>query len=638
MRFDKDIWNPNCQEYQPAVDPGAVGFITPTARVFISLWLELLNDDRAPATCILGHLALPSLLLELRRACELWLENERRFHRFRAAARLLVRATKLLDLEFAGRRAVRRLADDASALLDLIEALDQKKKADLEKAMRQKLGLAQKDDVQKVASIRLFQSIVGCLAQLRGGSDYKDSVRRHIQDRLADANTTAEAFLSSCSHSVGELLSLVLDRGNSRESLAELPIKYLRADHIAHSGTSLADRINLLFGAFHSEPQSYVVYLPITGTEIDIQGDIFPPGLTLVDSAAWAAKRAEFSDVQNSGAIDGPVRAICVDLNQYLAANLDADESAPLDVFAARDVAVRASQLCLDAIFLYREHHVRLARACAVEVGTAPQIEHRCVLFHRQDFLQRAQVRLRFLRPVPTAWSDALHWYRLGKTTPKDESGIVNLWTAAELVAASSNVLHGTDIDRVRRSVGAASTIFVFYEEFLYCALAARTYAQKYNRLVQMAPPAMNSEEKDLLNWWCDLCGGHDSVQLYGSVFDEFPHLAYYACRTKRLQIQGAGNVYQSHKEAIIDNLSWIYGCRNDIVHDGRVRVPGAAVARGLIAKYVGITLESTLSMRAHGNVEHLSECFPLVWEKERSLVECLEQGDLKGALNVPYQ
>src|SRR5262249_34719562 len=151
-------------------------------------------------------------------------------------------------------------------------------------------------------------------------------------------------------------------------------------------------------------------------------------------------------------------------------------------------------------------------------------------------------------------------------------------------------------------------------------------------------PPEANGAEEELLMWWCDICDGHDSVQLYGSVFDEFPYLAHHACRTKGWQVKGAGRTYQGHQEQIIDNLSWIYGCRNDIVHDGRVRVRGAAIARGLIAKYVGMTLESTLSMKARGNVESLSECFPLVWEKEKSLIELLDQGDLKGALKTVYQ
>jgi hypothetical protein len=638
MRFDKDLWNPTCQEYQHGVTPGAVDFITPTARAFISLWLELLNDDRAPATCILRHLALPDLLSEMRRACELWLENDRRFHRFRAAARLLERATRLLTCDFAGRNAIRRLAVDASALIKLVEERDEANKGQLEKTLRTKLGLAKKDDVQKIASNQLYQAIVGCHAQLRSGADYKESLRSYVQTRLADPNSTAETFLASCSHAVAELLSLVLDRGNSSESLAELPIKYLRADHAALEGTNLADRANLLFGAFHSEPQRYAVYLPLLGTEIDIQGDIFPPGLTLVDPIAWTAKKVELSQLQNYNVIDGTERAIRVDIDQYLASNLDADESAPLDVFAARDVAVRASQLCLDAIFLYREHRGRLARGCAVEVGTAPHFDYRCVLFHRHDFLHRTQVRLRFLRPVPTAWSDALHWYRLGKTTPKDESGIVNLWTAAELLGASSHVLHGTDIDRVRRSVGASAALFLFYEEALYSALGARHYAQRYNRVAQLAPPAPNSEELTLLTWWCDLCAAHDSGQLYGAVFDEFPQLAYYACRMKTLQALGADAVYRDHKEQIIDNLSWVYGCRNDVVHEGRVRVPGAAVARGVIAEYVGITLEATLSMRARGNVDRLAESFPLVWEKERSLLELLAQGNVKGALGIVYQ
>ncbi len=276
-------------------------------------------------------------------------------------------------------------------------------------------------------------------------------------------------------------------------------------------------------------------------------------------------------------------------------------------------------------------------RACAVEVGQAPNFDYRCALFHRQEFLQRSHVRLRFLRPVPAAWSDALHWYRLGKTTPKDESGIVNLWTAAELLGASSEVLHGTDIDRVRRSVGASAAFFLFYEELLYCALAARNYSLRYNRGPQLNAPAQNCREEDLVNWWCDICSNHDAVQLYTTIFDEFPQLAFYATRTMDLRSPGAAAMYRVHKDQIIDNLSWIYGCRNDVVHDGRVRVSGASVARTLLAEYVGETLEATLAMRARGSVDSLPECFPLVWEKERTLLEILATGDLKGALAASY-
>ncbi len=361
MRFDKDLWNPACQEYhQGVVDAAAVNFITPAARVFIAHWLELLNDDRSPATCVLRHIALPDLLSELRRSCELWLDNDRRFHRFRAAVRLLARECRLLGFAFVGDKSIRRLSLEANELLALIEEQDPKVRNQLEKPIRLRLGLAPKDDLQKIAATRLYQAIVGCQAQIRGGTDFKDSLRQRIQDILADQNTTAEIFMSTCSHLVAELLALVLDRGNSRESLAELPVKYYRADNQNLAGTSFSDRTNLLFGAFHSGTEQYTVFLPIIGTQIDIQGEIFPPGLTLIDTQAWSQRKQDFANVLNFNGINDLSPAIRVDVGEYLASNLDTYESAPLDVFAARDVAVRASQLCLDAIFLYREHRVRL--------------------------------------------------------------------------------------------------------------------------------------------------------------------------------------------------------------------------------------------------------------------------------------
>src|SRR5437016_4776047 len=134
MRFDKDIWKPDSNEYNgntlPAQD---VQHLLPAARVFIALWLELLQDDRSPETRALRHLAVPDQLSELLASFRLWKEDGRPTYRIRSAIGRLRRQQQANACPFVGDHELRRLCEDAAEWLALVDETDQKKRRDLEK-------------------------------------------------------------------------------------------------------------------------------------------------------------------------------------------------------------------------------------------------------------------------------------------------------------------------------------------------------------------------------------------------------------------------------------------------------------------------------------------------------------------------
>ena len=76
MRLDKDLWNAASREYHgAAIAPQGLLHLTPAARVFIGLWLELLQEDRSPETRALRSLAIPDQLGELLNSLRLAEEN-----------------------------------------------------------------------------------------------------------------------------------------------------------------------------------------------------------------------------------------------------------------------------------------------------------------------------------------------------------------------------------------------------------------------------------------------------------------------------------------------------------------------------------------------------------------------------------
>jgi len=637
MRFDKDIWSPSCSEYADRIaDPSRLAHLTGAVRVFLSYWLELLQDDRSPETRALRSLAIPDQLSDLLNAFRLTKDDGKRMYRVRAAAARLQRQFRVLACPFVGRDELTRLCADISEWVSLVDETDQKAHAKREHAVRQKYNLAANVDVVSAIQQRIQEATVGTLSQIRGQPDYKGALVTHIRGKLNDPNTTAALFNQECGAAMRELLSLALDAGSSRESLAELPIKYLRGDNFNLVGKSLEERTRLLFGAFRGSNQEYEVFLPLDNIQLEIPGEIFPPGVSIVDSASWQAQAQDFASLANGAGIPTHGVAFKVEIKKYLESGLSEGEAYPLDVFAARDVAVRAAQACLDAVFLYREHRIRIEQPCGVVAHG--ESTHKCVLHHRHDFQKRTRITLPFLRPVPSAWADALHWYRIGHITNKDESGIVNLWTSAELLAASCHGMHGAALDRVRSSVGTTSALILFTDQQLYLANAARAYARQFHRENAVNLPSARCNDNELLEWWLNLCSANDEGQLFGAVFDMFPQLAVDALAVKATLGPGdQRSHYDGHKQAILDELAWIYSCRNDVVHDGRTRIRGAAIARAVAAEYVGTTLQATLAMRARGNTTSLNECFALAAEKERTLRWHLENGRMLDSLLTAY-
>jgi hypothetical protein len=646
MRFDKDLWNPTSQEYHGVtVAPQDVLHLTPSARVFIGLWLELLQEDRSPETRSLRSLAIPDQLGELLNSLLLSREDGRPTYRVRSAIGRLCRQALAMRFPFVGDHELRRLCDNAVEWLSLVDEGDQKKRRILEQSVRAKYGYAEAVDVLRALHTRLVAATMGTLAQIRGLPEYKDALVSYVRSKLSDLWISPAQFYSDCSGALCELLALVLDRGNSRESLAELPIRYLRGDNTTQAGKSLPERAVPLFGAFWGSDQIYEVYLPIGDFQLTVHGTIFPPGVSILDTNTWQHTAQGFAGVPGGTALPTTGPAFKVEVDAYLKSGLAQGEDYPRDVFAARDVALRAAQACLDAVFLYREHRIRIDSPCAI-IATAPpqpgagRPPFRTVLHQRHEFRTRTNIRLDFLRPVPASWADALHWYRLGNVVNKDESGIVNLWTSAELLAANCHGTHGTAIDRVRSSVGVVAAVFLFAEQQRYLAVEAARYSQTYGRDAVLNPPAHGAADDALLAWWLDICAANAEAQLCGTIFDMFPLLGVEASAVKQFLGPGVDRraFYDTHRAAVLDDLCWIYACRNDVVHDGRVTIPGASIARAVASEYVGTALQTTLTMRARGSTSTLEECFALAAEKEITLREHLQNGRLLEAILAAYR
>ena len=203
-------------------------------------------------------------------------------------------------------------------------------------------------DVEEYLKTRIESLVVALDSFLGDPDEYRDAVIEQVQNSVLSPVSALWFFCDHGITAIQELLALSLDRGSSRESLAELPIRYLRGDNQSILGRPLEDRMNLIFGAFRGEAQSYVVFLPLEGPELNIPGEIFPPGVSLMNGA-------QFTGVADSFGADGHkllsgAQAIRVDVDTYLEVFASSVEAVPRDIFAARDLAVRAARQCLDAI------------------------------------------------------------------------------------------------------------------------------------------------------------------------------------------------------------------------------------------------------------------------------------------------
>jgi hypothetical protein len=653
VRFDKDLWQTSCTEYnQGTVTAADTAHFTPAARALVSVWLELLQDNRAPASRILGTLALPDLVSELRRASELIREPDGPIYRFRAAIQQVERRVEVLHLDYPGRTELLRLTGIAADYRLLREAKEDRPKQ--EHGLRLKYRLEKGVEVEKYLVSRIQQLAVAIHGRLRDRNEYRDALVTQLRRILLGQ---ALAFWELCYRGtpiIEELLAFALDRGSSIEALAELPIKYLRADRQDLDDGSLEARLRLALGAFRSAPQRYQVYLPLEGPQLTIPGEIFPPGITLLGGEDWVTARASFQPLGNQ--LAGSTQAVAVEIDDYLTRFAGETSSPPRDVFAARDLALRAARQCLDAIFLYRGRTARLSRFCGIEAhqeeahqeggaqdAAADQQSgdnqeeagdhgpHRQILDLERGHHDQGPINMPFVRPVPLEWADALYWYRIGATTAKHEAGIVHLWTAAEILAEESHDLRGTNFGRVLRSIGIVVPLFLLLDEQLYLARAALVYAGRFERTARMHAP-VDPSIPQLIEWWVNLCLQETPDTLLQEVFDLFPHLAFEAEQVKHWSMYGS-DLYARHKQRVVDTLAWIYACRNDVVHEGRERVAGAAIAHRLLAEYLSLTLQRTLSSRARGSCRIPAEAFLLAAEVEATVNELLSQHKLVQAL-----
>ncbi len=164
--------------------------------------------------------------------------------------------------------------------------------------------------------------------------------------------------------------------------------------------------------------------------------------------------------------------------------------------------------------------------------------------------------------------------------------------------------------------------------------MSAREYARRYREESSIQAPNNfdNLGEYEQVCWWVELANTRSEPELL-SAFSRYPQLAVEGIRTKRLCARDAVRVYTSRRERIKLNLCWIYGCRNDIVHEGRSKVPGAWTARRLITGYVNLTLRQTLAYAARGAVETPSEAFAMAQEIDQTVEALLASQKVTEAL-----
>lgn len=639
MRFDKDIWLETCTEYQAPTRIPNLAHFSSNARLFVSAWLEILQDDRTPTSRVLRSLALPDLLGELRRALDLHARAGGPDYRLSALCRLAgSKIASVLVLGGVGGRLLgmaeatrlKTLCDQMTLLLNADKANRQK----VEHQIATALSIDRGSDVGAFLRNHLERLVVATHARLRSLGRYLDAICETLFDRLCGAQIDMEEFEASVRPVIEEALAFVLERGMSRETLAELPIKNLRGDNLATEG--LERRMNRISNALTAvASQRYVVVLPLSGPPLQVRGEFFPPGVVLLTGQDWSNRVAAFGNLPGYPSLL-TIQALEIDCAEYVASFVSGEDELPKDVFAARDLALRAAQLSLNAIYLHADRTPELENSCAVQaydLRTGQGPVHAAVLDITRVSRANITISLPFLRPVPPDWSDALAWYFIGNTAEKNEAAIVNLWTSGELLVIGSAGLGDRNIDRMLEGVGVTAGVRLFGREQLYCSRAASEYAVRYGQGTIGVPANFDGlTERDQLAWWLRFCEQRDAGDL-ATLFDRFPQLALEAVRTKKLFGPEARQIYAWHKARIRDNLGWIYGCRNDIVHEGRSQVPGSWTARRLVRGYVHQTLRQTLALHARGAIETPAEAFALMQEIDRTIESLLAANDTYEAL-----
>ena len=384
--------------------------------------------------------------------------------------------------------------------------------------------------------------------------------------------------------------------------------------------------------------QRYVVVLPLSGPPLQVRGEFFPPGVVLLTGQDWANRLAAFSNLPGYALLSTVqgVQGLEIDCAEYVASFVAGEGEPPKDVFAARDLALRAVQLSLNAIYLHADRAPELENSCAVQVydlrmGQGPV--HAAVLDITRVSRANITISLPFLRPVPADWSDALAWYFIGNTAEKNEAAIVNLWTSGELLVIGSTGLGDRNIDRMLEGVGVTAGVRLFGREQLYCAWAASEYAVRYGQGTIGVPANFDGlTERDQLDWWLRFCEQRDAGDL-ATLFDSSPILHSKLFGPRNSSVPRRSRSTLAIKPESVTTLVGFMRCRNDIVHQGRSQVPGSWTARRLIRGYVYQTLRQTLALHARGAIETPAEAFALMQEIDRTMESLLAANDIYEAL-----
>jgi hypothetical protein len=603
MRFDKRIWDPGCKEYLGGTGVLDTSYFNEATKIVLSVWLERLTDLNAPVTRRLASLCLLDLVDELLRSIEIWGENDRTAYRMLLLVKevdVSLKRGKNASLEHPGQEEASRLQQFGQQFADFVRASNKEKDA-LWPPLAARLGKSPAfngghPETLKIVTRELVSITTGLRGFLRGDDAY---LRCLIHAFSACLTSGTINDLERIDHVVCELLAFSLRRGYSREQLAELPIKYLRADNANLAGKPLSDRLALLLGAFRPSKQRYTVVLPLVGPRLVVDGDIFPKGIELLEPEGWNKALPGPA----LAAVDASVRelqAFRVDVDDVRAYEAAEGSWRPHDVFAARDVAVKAVRRCLDVVFLLRAA-VPTVAGCALVAASELGKD----VFVRQLDLERdhrpERVSLKFLRAVPAEWVDALHWYREGREDPSDEVGIVNLWTALELLSRRDIDAYHSDADRVVKTIGTLATLGLFERELRYLGREVATFLN-----------IKCDDSREVFRAWV-LEKKPDEI---GATFAGFPHLA-------ALVTSAASGQYFRRRAAevemfVSDKLVWAYGYRNDVVHEGRRGLPGASTARFVLAEIAESAIALTLRLESRRFTSSLSECF--LWGREQLL------------------
>jgi hypothetical protein len=614
MRFEKDIWEPTCREYE--VTGLDTSYFNDAAKVVVSVWLERLTDFKAPVTRRLDRLCLLDLAEDLLRAIALWQTNEKTSYRvlllLKEIAASLQRAHST-GVRIPGELEALRIQSIIPQFSEFVNASNTERDK-LWPPIAKLLGRGAELNGGRPAACELFTREVVSLittfrAFLRGSRAYMHALTSAFAECIEGT-----VDLGRTDHVVCELLAYSLRRGYSKEHLAELPIKYLRADNTKLDGKSLNDRVSMMLGAFGSSKQRYVVVLPLEGPMLAIDGNIFPEGIHVASPEKWHKLVAPnvLSELSNE---DSARQAFTVDVHEALHYESTHERARPHDLFAARDLAVKAVRRCMDAVFLHRAAVPTLAGFALVSAREPDKDA-----FVRRIELERdhrpEKVSLRFLRAVPSEWVDALHWYREGREGPSDEVGLVNLWTAIELLSRRDTDVYTHDVDRVQKTVGALASVALMERELRYLAREVSTCIE-----VQTADSA------SLVREWI----ANKSDAEARTAFRKFPHLAEVICAAK------ASNYFATRlgqiQEFVRDKLTWAYGYRNDVVHEGRRGLPGASTARAVLADISEAAISLTITLESRSFASSLHECFQWARQQNITLTALSSQGDVPGLL-----